>query len=68
MKWNDSSRSIVLRMGNIDMVLKIIATVLDISIMLCLAAGQRKTNNRISDLGYLNTYLIFAVNVIAIWR
>ena len=68
MKWNDSSRNIALKMGDIDMVLKIIATAVDALVILGLMRGQVKQKDNSNAMGYLLSYAIFAMNIMTIWR
>jgi hypothetical protein len=55
-------------MGDIDMILKIIATATDVLIMLGLMGGQVKQKDNSNAMGYLLSYAIFAMNIMVIWR
>lgn len=68
MKWNDSNRNTALRMRDIDMILKIIATATDVLVILGLMGGQVKQKDNSNVRGYLLSYAIFAMNVMTIWR
>jgi hypothetical protein len=68
MKWSDSNRSTALRMGDIDMALKVIATAADVLVILGLMGGQVKQKDNSNAMGYLLSYAIFAMNIMVIWR
>ena len=68
MKWNDSNRNTALRMGDIDMILNIIATVIDVIMILSLMMQQVKQTDNSNAIGYLLSYAIFAMNIIVIWK
>lgn len=68
MKWNDSNRNTALRMGNIDMALKVIATATDALVILGLMGGQVKQKDNSNAMGYLLSYAIFAMNIMTIWK
>ena len=68
MKWNGSNRNTALRMGDIDMILNIIATVIDIIMILSLMMQQVKQTDNSNAIGYLLSYAIFAMNIIVIWK
>ena len=68
MKWNDSNRNTALRMGDIDMALKVIATAADALAILGLMGGQIKQKDNSNVRGYLLSYAIFAMNIMTIWR
>lgn len=68
MKWSGSNRNTVLRMGDIDMALKVIATATDALVMLGLMRGQVKQKDNSNAMGYLLSYAIFAMNIMVIWR
>ena len=68
MKWNDSNRNTALRMGDIDMALKVIATAADVLVILGLMREQVKQKDNSNAMGYLLSYAIFAMNVMTIWR
>lgn len=68
MKWNDSNRNTALRMGDIDMALKVIATATDALVILGLMTEQVKQKDNSNAMGYLLSYAIFAMNVMTIWR
>ena len=68
MKWNGSNRNTALRMGDIDMALKVIATATDVLVMLGLMGGQVKQKDNSNAMGYLLSYAIFAMNIMTIWR
>ena len=68
MKWNDSNRNTALRMGDIDMALKVIATATDVLVILGLMGGQVKQKDNSNAMGYLLSYAIFAMNIMTIWR
>ena len=68
MKWNDSNRNTALRMGDIDMALKVIATAADALVILGLMRGQVKQKDNSNVMGYLLSYAIFAMNIMTIWR
>ena len=68
MKWSGSNRNTVLRMGDIDMALKVIATATDVLVMLGLMGGQVKQKDNSNAIGYLLSYAIFAMNIMVIWK
>lgn len=68
MKWSGSSRNTALRMGDIDMALKVIATATDVLVMLGLMGGQVKQKDNSNAMGYLLSYAIFAMNIMVIWK
>ena len=68
MKWNDSNRNTALRMGDIDMALKVIATAADALVILGLMRGQVKQKDNSNAMGYLLSYVIFAMNIMVIWK
>ena len=68
MKWNDSNRNTALRMGDIDMALKAIATAADALVILGLVRGRVKQKDNSNAMGYLLSYAIFAMNIMTIWR
>lgn len=55
-------------MGDIDMILKIIATAIDSIMMLSLMMQQVKQTDNKCAMGYLLSYAIFAMNIMVIWR
>lgn len=55
-------------MGDIDMILKIIATAIDAIMMLSLMMQQVKQADNKCAMGYLLLYAIFAMNIMVIWR
>ena len=57
-----------LRMGDIDMILNIIATVIDAIMILSLMMQQVKQTDNSNAIGYLLSYAIFAMNIIVIWK
>ena len=68
MKWSGSNRNTALRMGDIDMILNIIATVIDIIMILSLMMQQVKQTDNSNAMGYLLSYAIFAMNIMVIWK
>ena len=68
MKWSDSNRNTALRMGDIDMILNIIATVIDVIMILSLMMQQVKQTDNSNAMGYLLSYAIFAMNIMVIWK
>ena len=68
MKWSGSNRNTALRMGDIDMILNIIATVIDVIMILSLMMQQVKQTDNSNAMGYLLSYAIFAMNIMVIWR
>lgn len=68
MKWNDSNRNTALRMGDIDMILNIIATAIDAIMILSLMMQQVKQTDNSNAMGYLLSYAVFAMNIMTIWR
>ena len=68
MKWNGSNRKTALRMGDIDMILNIIATVIDVIMILSLMMQQVKQADNSNAIGYLLSYAIFAMNIMVIWK
>ena len=57
-----------MRMGDIDMVLKVIATAVYALMIFALAGAQIKQKDNSSVIGYLLLYAIFAMNIMVIWR
>lgn len=68
MKWSGSNRNTALRMGDIDMILNIIATVIDAIMILSLVMAQVKQTDNKYTIGYLLSYAIFAMNIMVIWK
>lgn len=68
MKWNGSNRNTASRMGDIDMILNIIATAIDAIMILNLMIQQVKQTDNSNAMGYLLSYAIFAMNIMVIWR
>ena len=68
MKWSGSNRNTALRMGDIDMILNIIATVIDVIMILSLMMQQVKQTDNSNAIGYLLSYAIFAMNIIVICK
>ena len=68
MKWNGSNRNTDLMIGDIDMILNIIATVIDVIMILSLMMQQVKQTDNSNAMGYLLSYAIFAMNIIVIWK
>ena len=68
MKWSGSNRNTALRMGDIDMILNIIATVIDVIMILSLMMQQVKQTDNSNAMGYLLSYAIFAMNIMVIWK
>lgn len=68
MKWSGSNRNTALRMGDIDMALKVIATATDVLVILGLMGEQVKQKDNSNAMGYLLSYAIFAMNIMTIWR
>ena len=68
MKWSGSNRNTALRMGDIDMILNIIATVIDAIMILSLMIQQVKQTDNSNAMGYLLSYAIFAMNIMVIWK
>ena len=68
MKWSGSNRNTAFRMGDIDMILNIIATVIDVIMILSLMMQQVKQTDNSNAMGYLLSYAIFAMNIMVIWR
>lgn len=68
MKWSGSNRNTALRMGDIDMILNIIATAIDAIMILSLMMQQVKQTDNSNAIGYLLSYAIFAMNIIVIWK
>ena len=68
MKWNGSNRKTALMMGDIDMILNIIATVIDVIMILSLMMQQVKQTDNSNAMGYLLSYAIFAMNIMVIWK
>lgn len=68
MKWNDSSRNTVLKMGDIDMVLKVIATAVDALMIFALAGVQIKEKDNSCVRAYLLLYAILTMNILTIWE
>ncbi len=57
-----------MRIGDIDMALKVIATAADALVMLGLMGGQVKQKDNSNAMGYLLSYAIFVMNIMTIWR
>lgn len=55
-------------MGGIDMILNIIATAIDVIMILSLMVQQVKQTDDSNAIGYLLSYAIFAMNIIVIWK
>nr|DAL47705.1 MAG TPA_asm: hypothetical protein [Caudoviricetes sp.]DAQ39889.1 MAG TPA: hypothetical protein [Bacteriophage sp.]DAQ95285.1 MAG TPA: hypothetical protein [Caudoviricetes sp.]DAU81649.1 MAG TPA: hypothetical protein [Caudoviricetes sp.]DAX50018.1 MAG TPA: hypothetical protein [Caudoviricetes sp.] len=55
-------------MGDIDMILNIIATAIDALVILGLMGGQVKQTDNSNAMGYLLSYAIFAMNIMVIWK
>lgn len=55
-------------MGDIDMVLKAIATATDALVILGLMRGQVKQKDNSNAIGYLLSYAIFAMNILTVWK
>ena len=68
MKWSGSNRNTALRMGDIDMILNIIATVIDVIMILSLMMQQVKQTDNSNAMGYLLSYAILAMNIMFIWK
>ena len=68
MKWSGSNRNTALRMGDIDMILNIIATVIDVIMIFSLMMQQVKQTDNSNAMGYLLSYAIFAMNIMVIWK
>lgn len=68
MKLIGSNRNTALRMGDIDMALKVIATAADALVILGLMREQVKQKDNSNAMGYLLSYAIFAMNVMVIWK
>ena len=68
MKWNGSNRKTALMMVDIDMILNIIATVIDVIMILSLMVQQVKQTDNSNAIGSLLSYAIFAMNIIVIWK
>ena len=68
MKWNGSNRNTALMMWDIDMILNIIATVIDVIVILSLMMQQVKQTDNSNAMGYLLSYAIFAMNIMVIWK
>lgn len=68
MKWSGSNRNTALRMGDIDMILNIIATATDVLVILGLMGEQVKQKDNSNAMGYLLSYAIFAMNIMVIWK
>ena len=68
MKWIDSTRITALSIGDIDMILNIIATAIDALVILGLMGGQVKQTDNSNAMGYLLSYAIFAMNIMVIWK
>ena len=68
MKWSGSNRNTALMMGDIDMILNIIATVIDVIMILSLMIQQVKQTDNSNAMGYLLSYAIFAMNIMVIWK
>ena len=68
MKLRGSNRNTALRMGDIDMALKVIATAADALVILGLMREQVKQKDNSNAMGYLLSYAIFAMNIMTIWK
>ena len=68
MKLSGSNRNTALRMGDIDMILNIIATAIDALVILGLMGEQVKQKDNSNAMGYLLSYAIFAMNIMTIWK
>ena len=68
MKWSGSNRNTALKMGDIDMILNIIATVIDAIMILSIVMAQVKQTDNKYAIGYLLSYTIFAMNIMVIWK
>ena len=68
MKWNGSNRNTASRMGDIDMILNIIATAIDALVILGLMGGQVKQTDNSNAMGYLLSYAIFFFFFMVIWK
>ena len=55
-------------MGDIDMILNIIATAIDTITILNLMMQQVKQRDNSNAMGYLLSYAIFAMNIMVIWK
>lgn len=55
-------------MGDIDMILNIIATAIDVIMILSLMMQQVKQTDNSNAMVYLLSYSIFAMNIMVIWR
>ena len=55
-------------MGDIDMILNIIATVIDIIMILSLMIQRVKQTGNSDGVGCLLSYAIFAMNIMVIWK
>lgn len=55
-------------MGDIDVILNIIATAIDAIVILNLMIQQVKQTDNSNAMGYLLSYVIFAMNIMVIWR
>lgn len=55
-------------MGDIDMILNIIATAIDVIVILSLMMQQVKQTDNSNAMGYLFSYAIFAMNIMTIWK
>lgn len=55
-------------MGDIDMILNIIATVIDVIMILSLMIQQVKQTDNKCATGYLISYAIFTINIMVIWK
>lgn len=57
-----------MRIGDIDMILNIIATAIDVIMILSLMMQQVKQTDNSNAMGYLLSYAIFAMNIMVIWK
>lgn len=57
-----------MRIGDIDMILNIIATAIDVIMILSLMMQQVKQTDNSNAMGYLLSYAIFAMNIMTIWK
>ncbi len=57
-----------MRIGDIDMILNIIATAIDVIMILSLMMQQVNQTDNSNAMGYLLSYAIFAMNIMVIWK
>ena len=55
-------------MGDIDMILNIIATAIDVIMILSFMVQQVKQTDNSNAMGYLLSYAVFAMNIMVIWK